>query len=357
VEKDEMIVRSVFLAAALGSALLVLSACSVTQPANLPLALQGSSAALRTPEQSANRARLLAFFEQRRRARQHHAHGVTRASGGAKNHKNLLYVTDGGDDEVLMYAYPSLKPLGALSDTGDAQGVCADQHGFVWVISSVSTRILRYAHGAIKAKVSLSDAGAQYPLACAVDPTTGNLAMTNLGSPSGGGNVYIWAGAKGTANKISDSAMSYVYFCAYDASGNLWVDGLDSKYNFVFAELPAGGQNLETISLSGIVFPGGIEWDGTDIAVGDQSYQSQETSAIEQVVVTGSTATIAGTTPLNGSCDVEQFAIFSGKVFAPDVCAGDGSLYPYPAGGAPKQTVSGLQYPVAAAISSLAAAK
>jgi hypothetical protein len=356
-EKDEMIARYVVLSATVGSALLVLSACNGMQPASLPLGPSSSSVAQRTPQQGANRARLLAFFEQRRGARRRHAHGVTWASEAAKKQKNLLYVSDGGNNEVLMYAYPSLKPMGVIGNARDVQGVCADPHGNVWVITSVSSRITRYAHGGTKPKISLSDAGAQYPLGCSVDPTTGNVAMTNLGGPSGGGNVYIWAGAKGSASQISDSAMSYVYFCGYDAGGNLWVDGLDDKYNFVFAELPAGSQNLQTIALTGIAFPGGIEWDGTAVAVGDQSYQSQETSAINQVSISGSTATIVGTTPLDGSCDVEQFTILNGKVFAPDVCSGDGSLYPYPAGGAPQGTVSNLQYPVAAAISSLAAAK
>ncbi len=107
-------------------------------------------------------------------------------------------------------------------------------------------------------------------------------------------------------------------------------NGLDAKYDFVFAELPAGGQNLQTIALAGVAFPGGIQWDGTDLAVGDQ-----QSSAIDQISVSGSIGDdYAGTTPLDGSCDVEQFAIFNGKVFAPDVCAGDGNLYPYPAGGA-----------------------
>ncbi|HEY1884054.1 MAG TPA: hypothetical protein VGG51_13545 [Candidatus Cybelea sp.] len=260
--------------------------------------------------------------------------------------KHLLYVTDGGNGNVLMYGYPTLKPLGAISNTGDTQGVCSDPQGNVWVVPSVFPKITEYPHGLVKPKATLSDAGAEYPLACSVDPTTGNLAMTNLGSPSGGGNVFIWTGAKGTANKIADSAMSYVYFCGYDSSGNLWVDGLDSMYDFVFAELPAGVQNFQTIALAGVAFPGGIEWDGTDIAVGDQ-----QSSTIDQISVSGSTATITGTTPLNGSCDVDQFAILSGKVFAPDVCAGDGNLYPYPAGGASLKTVDNLQYPVAAAIS------
>lgn len=347
-----MTARYVLLPAALGSALLVLAACNGAQPADSPLAPPNSSATQRTPQQAANRSRLLALFARVRGPRRHNGHGVTRASGIAKRTKNLLYVTDGGAGNVLMYAYPSLRPVGSLEDTGDAQGVCTDAHGYVWVIPSVSPRILRYAHGVPKSKVSLSDAGAQYPLACAVDPTTGNLAMTNLGGPSGGGNVYIWAGAKGTANKISDSAMSFVYFCAYDASGNLWVDGLDAKYNFVFAELPAGGQNLQTIALGGVSFPGGIEWDGTAIAVGDQ-----QSSVIDQISVSGSSATIVGTTPLDGSCDVGQFAILNGKVFAPDICTGDGNLYLYPAGGASQRAVSGLQYPMAAAISSLAAAR
>ena len=348
-----MIARHALLPAALGSALLVLSACNGAPPAGMLLASQSSGATQRTPQQAANRMRLLALFERRRHARQHHAHGVTWASGIAKRTKHLLYVSDGGNDNVLMYGYPTLKPLGTIAATGDAQGVCSDKGGNVWVVPSIVPKVSEYAHGASKPKATLSDAGASYPLGCSVDPTTGNLAMTNLGSPYGGGNIFIWADAKGSANKISDSAMSYAYFCGYDASGNLWVDGLDANYDFVFAELPAGGQNLQTIALSGIVFPGGIEWDGTDIAVGDQSYQSGQTSAIDQVSVSGSTATIAGTTPLNGSCDVEQFTIFAGKVFAPDVCSGDGSLYLYPAGGAPQGTVSKLQYPVAAAISSI----
>lgn len=343
-----MIVRYARLPAALGSALLLLSACNGTQPASPPAVSPIANAAQRTAQRAANRERLQTFFERRRRAAQQHGRGVTRASGIAKRTKNLLYITNGGNGNVLMYGYPTLKPLGAVGNAGDAQGVCSDSQGDVWVVPSISPKVTEYPHGLAKPKATLSDAGAEYPLACSVDPTTGNLAMTNLGGPSGGGNVFIWAGAKGTANKIGDSAMSYVYFCGYDPSGNLWVDGLDAKYDFVFAELPAGGQNFQTIALAGIAFPGGVQWDGTDLAVGDQ-----QSSAIDQISVSGSTATITGTTPLNGSCDVDQFAILNGKVFAPDVCAGDGKLYAYPAGGASLKTVDNLQYPVAAAVSSL----
>ncbi|HEY2553890.1 MAG TPA: hypothetical protein VGI15_01465 [Candidatus Cybelea sp.] len=343
-----MITRYVLFPAALGSALLMLAGCNGAQPANPAALPQSAGGVQRTPQQAANRARLVAFFERRDRARQRHHRGVTRPSVVAKRVKNLLYVTDGGNDDVLMFGYPTLKPLGTVGNTGDAQGVCSDANGNVWVVPATSPRITEYAHGLHKPKATLSDAGAPYPLACSVDPTTGNLAMTNVGGPSGGGNVFIWANAKGSATKISDSAMSYVYFCGYDASGNLWVDGLDSQYDFVFAELPAGGQNLQTIALAGVAFPGGIEWDGTDIAIGDQ-----QASVIDQISVSGSTATIIGTTPLMGSCDVEQFAVLKGKLFAPDVCAGDGNLYAYPAGGASLKTVNNLQYPVAAAISSL----
>lgn len=355
-----MIARSGIVPAALASALL-LTACNGVQ-SGAPAVASPSAVAPETgaanlnAQQTANRARLLAFFERRPHQLARRSQGVLPDSGPAKKQVNLLYVTDGGNYDVLMLAYPTLKQLGKITGTVDVQGVCSDPKGNVWTVPSVFPELSEYAHGVSKVKATLSDAGAQYPLTCAVDPSTGNLAMTNLGAPSGGGNVYIWTKATGTANIITDSAMSYVYFCAYDPSGNLWVDGLDSKYNFVFAELAAGSQTLKTVPLTGIVFPGGIEWDGTQLAVGDQSYQSKQTSAIDQVS-TGSTPSITGTTPLNGTCDVTQFSILNGKVFAPDVCTNTGSMYAYPAGGNAQRTLKNLQYPLTTAINTLPSSK
>ena len=244
------------------------------------------------------------------------------------------------------------KKVGALTQVQDPAGVCSDAAGDVWVVNSASFTIAEYAHGATKSEATLSDAGSGSPLGCSVDPTTGNLAVTNLGTPSGGGNLSIYTGAKGSAQKFQDSDLTYFYFCAYDDEGNLFVDGLNSSYGFVLAELPTGSGKLQTISLNGTIdFPGGVAWDGSYVAVGDQYYQGMHTSAIYQVSVSGSAGTVEGTTTLTDACDVLQFAIATKTVVAPDDCSSSAGYYDYPAGGSPTKTVSGLTYPVAATLS------
>jgi hypothetical protein len=276
--------------------------------------------------------------------------------------QNLLYVSVGGADEVLVYSYPAGKKVGALTNLHDPAGTCSDAGGDVWIVNSASFDIVEYAHGGKKVKATLSDSGGANPLGCSVDPTTGNLAVTNLGAAGGGGNLSIYTGAKGSAKKYTDSDLTYVYFCGYDDQGNLFVDGLDNAFNFVLAELPGRGGKLQTVSLSSAVgFPGGVAWDGAYVAIGDQLYEGKHKSAVYQFSVTGSAATLEGTTPLIRSCDVLQFAI-SGEgspkedkqgntAVAPDDCRNNAAFYHYPAGGSPTKTLSGLQYPVAVAIS------
>lgn len=276
--------------------------------------------------------------------------------------QNLLYVSNGGAGHVYVYSYPAGKKVGKLGGFKDPAGVCADQAGDVWIVDSGSSKILEYAHGGKKPKATLRDAGALNLLGCSVDPTTGDLAVTDLGGPTGGGGVWIYTDANGTPQEYKLPAIQFAYFCGYDDDGNFFVDGLGSSDGFAFAELPSGGSALESITLSQSVgFPGGVQWDGQYIAIGDQFYENLHESAIYQVSVSGSTGTIEGTTVLAGSCDVLQFGISnlgSGKkdqqgssVIAPDDCQNNVNFYQYPTGGPATKTLSGFQYPVGAAVS------
>ncbi|MGA8574323.1 MAG: hypothetical protein WB609_01390 [Candidatus Cybelea sp.] len=271
--------------------------------------------------------------------------------------QNLLYISNGGADNVYVYSYPAGSLVGKLGQLQDPVGLCVDRTGNVWIVNSASSTIVEYAHGSKKRKATLQDYGLQNLLGCAVDPLNGNLAVTELGSPSSAGNVWIYPNAKGSPKKFRDPQMQYVYFCGYDDRGNLFVDGLNSNYGFVFAERLAGSRSLRSISLNQSVgFPGGIQWDGTYVAIGDQFYQTQHKSAIYQVSVSGSTGTVQGTTLLSGACDVLQFDISSlgstgSSVVAPDDCRNNAAFYNYPAGGSPTKTLSGFQYPFGAAVS------
>jgi hypothetical protein len=277
--------------------------------------------------------------------------------------QNLLYISSGGADDVRVYSYPAGKEVGKLNGFQAPAGVCADPAGDVWIVESASSRIVEYAHGGKKPKATLTDSGALDLLGCSVDSTTGNLAVTDLGGPSGGGGVWIYTDAKGSPKEYTHPAVQFAYFCAYDDEGNLFVDGLGRSYGFAFAELVSGGGALERITLSqGIGFPGGVQWDGKFITIGDQSYKNQHKSAIYQVSISGSTGTIQGTTVLTGSCDVLQFGISNlggGKkdqqgssVIAPDDCQSNVKFYKYPTGGSATKMLSGFEYPVGAAVSS-----
>ncbi len=328
---------------AFGAASALLAACAV------PPAQLGPQSAIAN-DRTSGQSRFLAFLHRLERPP---IHPDPRASwmAPASKKQNLLYLSDGGADEVRVYTFPGGKRAGALTQVQDPAGVCSDAAGDVWVVNSASFTIAEYAHGATKPEATLSDASAN-ALGCSVDPTTGNLAVANLGTAGGGGNLSIYTGAKGNAQKFQDSDLIYFYFCAYDDEGNLFVDGLSSSYGFVLAELPSGSGKLQTISLNATIdFPGGVAWDGSYVAVGDQYYKGGHKSAIYQLSVSGSAGTVKGTTTLTDTCDVLQFAIATERVVAPDDCFSSAGYYDYPAGGSPTKTVSGLTYPVAAALS------
>ncbi len=176
--------------------------------------------------------------------------------------------------------------------------------------------------------------------------------MTDLGGAAGAGSLFVYAGAKGNPKQYVSSQLLEVFFCAYDDSGNLFVDGLDGTYTFQLAELPAGASQLKILSVNQtIVSPGGMRWDGQHLAVADQAYQDGHDSAIYQLAVTSSGATVAGTTLLNKTCDVLGFALQGSTAVTADACENNVRFYKYPAGGNSHRTLKSFQYPVSAAVS------
>lgn len=275
---------------------------------------------------------------------------------------NLLYVSDDGNGTVHIYSFPFGKRVGRLTGFGDPAGLCSDTSGNVWIVDSASAQIVKYAHGSKTPIKTLNAPGAFQLLDCSVDPASRNLAVTDFGSASGAGELYVYERARGRPSKYSDTQLQFAYFCGYDDQGNLFVDGVDGAGAFRLFELPRGGTKLQSITLNQTVnFPGAIQWDGKYLTVGDQQYRSTHRSAIYQVVVSGSTASVQGVTKLNSSCDVSEFWIpklGSGnkhpqgtKVVAPDLCLNDVQIYHYPAGGPATKTLGSVQSPTGATVS------
>jgi hypothetical protein len=267
----------------------------------------------------------------------------------------LLYISDEGTNDVYVYSYPGGKLEGTLTGFDEPYGMCVSKAGDVFITNTEQSEILEYKHGGTNPIATLSDTG-YYPVGCSVDPTTGNLAVTNfeaLGSHPG--NVAIYAGAQGTPTTYSDTNIPLYEFCGYDNKGNLFIDGYNSTGGFAFAELPAGSGSFTNISISTPIYqPGGVQWDGKYVAVGDQYYGKEPASAIYQVSVSGSSGTVVGTTLLKQGIDevqVVQFWKHGPKVVGGNALGQDVDVWHYPAGGKAKKLITGLKIPYGATVS------
>ncbi len=260
---------------------------------------------------------------------------------------DLTYVSDDGTSDVYMYSYASRALQGTLTGFNYPSGLCADASGDVFVTNTYDQDVVEYAHGATTATKTLSDAN-QYPVACSVDPTTGNLAVANVFGGSGLGNVAIYAKATGTPQIYSDASIGFMDFAGYDDHGNLFVDGSNSEGSgFEFAELPQGSGTFTNIDLNfPIGYPGNVQWDGKYITVGDAI-----SNFVYRVAVSGSTGTKVGVTKLKRAFSVQQFWINGRTVLGADSGNLDVPYWPYPASGRPKKTITGLEEPYGVTVS------
>ncbi len=257
----------------------------------------------------------------------------------------LLYVSDQPNLDVAVYSYPQGNPAGTLAVAQPA-GECVSKSGNVFIANSGKSTVLVYAHGGTKPVRTITDPGYD-PLGCAVDPATGNLAVTSYTGSNGHGALAIYARAAGKPKVFSDASIPHMSFCGYDGAGNLFFDGYTGKHAFMFGELAKGASKIQSVTLNQTIgTAGGVQWDGTNLAVGDVN-----ASVIYRFKMSGAKGTKVGSTPLNGSLYVDQFWIQGSQVVAPDYIGGKVRFYKYPGGGSSVKTISGLTGPVAAAVS------
>jgi hypothetical protein len=269
----------------------------------------------------------------------------------AKKH-DLLYIADYGTNDVYVFSYRQGKLKGRLTGFNGPQGECVDKASNVWITNTYLSEIVEYAHGGTSPVAILRDPG-EYPVGCSVDPTTGNLAVTNIcDAPScGEGNLVVYRKAQGKPKAYTDPYFYKYYFCGFDNKGNLFVDGGSSGGTFQFAELPRRSSTLGNILIeANILFPGGVQWDGRYVSVGDQDV-SGGGSYIYQVQVSGSIGTVAGKTELVGAYDIVQFWIQGKKLIGPDAYYHDVGFYNYPAGGTATKTLTGFNTPYGSVVS------
>jgi DNA-binding beta-propeller fold protein YncE len=278
---------------------------------------------------------------------------VAPSAAASVHSTSLLYVSDYETNDVYAYAYPGgklrLTLRGVLKNAVLPAGLCADERGDVFVPDSSNSTVLVYAHGSTKPLRTLSDRGG-LPYGCAVDPTTGDLAVTNLETFTGAGNVAVYRRSKGVPQTYSYGFVYKYYFCAYDDSGDLFVAASENLPSepFVLLELPRGSGALSSIALTrSIAIAGGVAWDGEYLAIADS-----QSSVIYRFAISGSAGTEVGKTVLRHGRFVTQFFIDGGRVVGADYRGASVGFWRYPGGGAPEKTIGGLGEPFGVTLSS-----
>lgn len=269
---------------------------------------------------------------------------------------DILYVSSLATNDVYAYSYPGGKLEGTLTGFALPSGLCVNAGGDIFITDYNAAAIVEYSHGATQPLTVLSDAGS-YPVACDVDRSTGDLAVANSNGPRGYGDVAIYERAETASlpHVLYDVPDVYVAFgCAYDASGNLFVVGEDTRLSFSLVELPRGSTTFTRITLNKRVKkPYGIAaivWDGRYVGLGNV-----DTSTLFRVRVSGTTGAVVGSTRLTDGDHVDQFFIEgSGRnrvLVGTDYEGVNVKFWEYPAGGKSIKTIPGIDEPVGAVVS------
>ncbi len=264
--------------------------------------------------------------------------------------KPLLYVSSSDNYEVYVYTYPEAKLVGKLAGFNFPAGLCSDSKGNVFITNYNGANIIEYRHGGTKPVATLSDPGT-HPSGCAIDPTTGNLAVTgvlkSVNGPSQSGAFAIFSKATGTPNLYS-VPYATTEFCGYDNKGNLFVDGMGwgEEPRFALSELRKGQTSAETVSLDNSPGgPGAVQWHGQSLSIGDTYAQ------IYRYAIKAGSGTQVGSVEVNSR--MGQFWIHGSRVIVPTYLGYNPPVqfYTYPGGAGPIKTITDPQSPYGVTVS------
>ena len=91
----------------------------------------------------------------------------------------------------------------------------------------------------------------------------------------------------------------------YNAHGDLFVDGQSKSSAAAYAELLHGSAKLRSVMLdTSITMPGGVQWEGNEVVVGDQAF-----NVLYRFSIAGGKGTKGGSTTLEGGSVIFQFFI------------------------------------------------
>ena len=269
-----------------------------------------------------------------------------------KRESRILFVSDSGTEDLYMCTLPGMSLKGTLTGFSEPQGMCSDTKGDVFVDNTGTTQVLEISRTGSILNTFTDTYG--YPIGCAIDPATGNLAVADIFGFYGAGQVVIWPGANpsATPTTVSNPSQYFYYFDGYGPGSSLWVSGRNSYGTYMLSD--CGASSCSTISLSGgtIYFPGAVQWDGTrgQWVLFDQLCGDTEAAWSYPVSSSGVLGSATTYDNLSGSavCDLAQGAITGDShkfVVGSDYegchfTSSSSDRWAYTAGGSPTNSVS-----------------
>jgi hypothetical protein len=266
-------------------------------------------------------------------------------SPDAKNERRLLFASDSGLGDIDIYSLPGMKLKGQLTGFDNPQGMCSDSAGNVYVALTNETEIEKYSHAGSLLAAYPDNYG--FPVGCAVDPATGNLAVTDIVTDaSGPGDVEIFTSPSAQPKVLTNPSEYFYYFAGYGPHSSLWVSGMNATGVYMLSR--CGASSCSTIGLSGgtLYYPGAVEWDGSSgtWVVFDQTCNDTPSACSYPVSSKGvlGTATVYKNYKGGADCDLIQGDIVNREQHVVggdyEYCGAVSSTFdrwPYTAGGDP----------------------
>lgn len=144
------------------------------------------------------------------------------------------------------------------------QGECVDRPGNIYIVDAFADTIEEYSRAGEPIATYPNDYG--YGVSCAVNPTNGELALTNdTGFRGGDGQVMIFSNSTSPPTILTNPEQAQYWFAGYDPSGDLWVDGypvdITQNNKFIMSSCNASSCSTVPISNGAINTAGAVQWD------------------------------------------------------------------------------------------------
>lgn len=192
------------------------------------------------------------------------------------------------------------------------KGLTTDSAGNLYVANSQDANVLVYSQPYKSVSMTLNEPG-RYPLDVAVSKN-GLVGVMNPTAPSGPGNVTFYKkGSTSACANVSDSNWNEMSFGAFDAAGNLFVDGVDRDGNPLVGEVSGGcaAKSVTTLSvgntMSGVA---GVQVVHGNVLILNQNYATFAPEIYTYAPPSGgSLGSPIATTKLSAGIEMEGFAM------------------------------------------------